>query len=154
MPVSRWREYRRRFLAPVACVLGLAVGAGLGAGAGEPAKTVTDAGLRAETVTVTGPTRTVHTFVVHNHVVLRARVHTRTVTVPAPMSAEYEAAAGEGGGDEVGSSSHASEEEFCEEHICTGDFEGEDGTIVECVDGSYSHAGGKSDACSDHGGEA
>lgn len=57
------------------------------------------------------------------------------------------------GQDEVGSYSHAGDEAFCEEHECIGDFEGEDGYVVECEDGSYSHAGGKSGACSDHGGE-
>jgi hypothetical protein len=55
--------------------------------------------------------------------------------------------------DEVGSYSHAGDEAFCLEHECIGDFEGEDGYVVECEDGSYSHAGGKSGACSDHGGE-
>ncbi len=58
-----------------------------------------------------------------------------------------------GGEDEVGSYSHATDEKFCQEHECIGDFEGEDGYVVECVDGSYSHAGGKSGACSSHGGE-
>lgn len=57
------------------------------------------------------------------------------------------------GTDEVGSTSHATDEEFCEQNDCIGDFESEDGTIVECEDGSYSHAGGISGACSDHGGE-
>jgi hypothetical protein len=54
--------------------------------------------------------------------------------------------------DEVGSSSHAGDAKFCEEHTCEGDFTGEDGTIVECGDGDYSHAGGISGACSFHGG--
>jgi hypothetical protein len=58
------------------------------------------------------------------------------------------------GEDEVGSYSHASDESFCNEHNCIGEFESEDGYIVECTDGSYSHADGKSGACSDHGGEA
>jgi hypothetical protein len=59
----------------------------------------------------------------------------------------------EGGEDEVGSYSHTGDEEFCNMHECIGDFEGEDGYVVECSDGSYSHAGGISGACSDHGGE-
>jgi hypothetical protein len=59
---------------------------------------------------------------------------------------------GGGGADEVGSYSHASDESFCQEHECIGEFESEDGYIVECQDGTYSHAGGKSGACSDHGG--
>lgn len=59
----------------------------------------------------------------------------------------------EGEEDEVGSPSHATDEKFCEENECEGSFETEPGTIVECSDGSYSHAGGISGACSDHGGE-
>ena len=38
-------------------------------------------------------------------------------------------------------------------NTCIGYFTGEDGTIVRCVDGAYSHAGGISGACSSHGGE-
>jgi hypothetical protein len=56
--------------------------------------------------------------------------------------------------DEVGSPSHAGDQTFCEEHECIGSFTSEEGTVVECSDGTYSHAGGLSGACSDHGGEA
>lgn len=55
--------------------------------------------------------------------------------------------------DEVGSPSHASDSTFCSEHHCIGSFRTEGGTIVECSDGTYSHAGGLSGACSHHGGE-
>lgn len=58
------------------------------------------------------------------------------------------------GEDEVGSSSHAGDTKFCEEHTCEGEFTTEPGTIVECADEDYSHAGGISGACSDHGGES
>ena len=57
------------------------------------------------------------------------------------------------GEDEVGSYSHAGDGSFCNSHECIGEFEGEDGYVVECTDGTYSHSGGKSGACSDHGGE-
>jgi hypothetical protein len=56
--------------------------------------------------------------------------------------------------DEVGSPSHTGDQKFCEEHECIGSFTSEEGTVVECSDGTYSHAGGLSGACSDHGGEA
>lgn len=52
-----------------------------------------------------------------------------------------------------GSRSHKGDAQFCSEHECIGKFEEEQGTIVECADGSYSHAGGISGACSHHGGE-
>lgn len=55
--------------------------------------------------------------------------------------------------DEVGSHSHAGDEAFCGSHECIGDFQGEDGYVVKCADGTYSHAGGISGACSHHGGE-
>ena len=41
----------------------------------------------------------------------------------------------------------------CAMNTCIGNFTGEGGTIVQCVDGTYSHAGGISGACSRHGGE-
>lgn len=69
---------------------------------------------------------------------------------PPPEESEEEAG---GEGDEVGSSSHATDAEFCREHECIGEFETEPGTVVECSDGTYSHSGGISGACSDHGGE-
>ncbi len=59
-----------------------------------------------------------------------------------------------GEGDQVGSASHATDQQFCEEHHCIGNFTTEGGTVVECSDGSYSHSGGLSGACSDHGGES
>lgn len=58
------------------------------------------------------------------------------------------------GEDEIGSSSHSTDAKFCSEHECIGNFTTEDGTVVKCSDGTYSHAGGISGACSDHGGEA
>jgi hypothetical protein len=76
--------------------------------------------------------------------------------VPAeeePTTPESGESAGTGEADEVGSSSHATDAEFCSEHECIGSFTAEEGTIVECSDETYSHAGGISGACSHHGGE-
>jgi hypothetical protein len=72
---------------------------------------------------------------------------TREESTPEPSGGESS------GPDEVGSYSHEGDQEFCEEDQCIGDFEGEGGYVVECNDGTYSHAGGISGACSDHGGE-
>ncbi len=44
----------------------------------------------------------------------------------------------------------------CNGNPCIGDWEkeaAEGGTVVQCADGTWSHAGGLSGACSDHGGE-
>jgi len=66
-------------------------------------------------------------------------------TPPAKSSGEH---------DEVGSSSHATDPQFCAEHHCIGTFTTEPGTVVECSDGTYSHSGGISGACSHHEGVA
>jgi hypothetical protein len=51
-----------------------------------------------------------------------------------------------------GSYSGPTVSDFCSIHDCIGDFNNEPGSIVECSDGSYSHAGGIQGACSSHGG--
>jgi hypothetical protein len=52
-----------------------------------------------------------------------------------------------------GSESHAEDAKFCSEHECIGNFDNGHGTVVQCSDGEWSHSGGISGACSDHGGE-
>jgi hypothetical protein len=53
-----------------------------------------------------------------------------------------------------GSSSHATDAAFCSTHTCIPNFPNGNGTVVQCVDGEWSHSGGLSGACSDHGGES
>lgn len=53
-----------------------------------------------------------------------------------------------------GSSSHAEDSQFCESHHCIANFPDGNGRVVECSDGEWSHSGGLSGACSDHGGES
>lgn len=53
-----------------------------------------------------------------------------------------------------GSSSHATDSQFCSIHSCIENFPNGNGYIVQCSDGTWSHSGGLSGACSDHGGEA
>jgi hypothetical protein len=50
-------------------------------------------------------------------------------------------------------SKHSEDESVCSTHECIGEYEKEPGTVVECADGTYSHAGGIQGACSHHGGE-
>ena len=52
-----------------------------------------------------------------------------------------------------GSTSHATDAEFCSTHQCIENFPNGNGYIVQCADGEWSHSGGLSGACSDHGGE-
>lgn len=52
-----------------------------------------------------------------------------------------------------GSISHAEDAQFCSSHTCIANFPDGRGTVVECFDGEWSHSGGLSGACSDHGGE-
>lgn len=76
-----------------------------------------------------------------------------------PSAPESSPSGGPSGGgeeseaDEVGSYNHGGDSSFCGEHECIGDFESEEGYVVECQDSTYSHAGGIQGACSDHGGE-
>ena len=53
-----------------------------------------------------------------------------------------------------GSFSHATDAQFCSTHTCIENFPNGNGSIVQCTDGEWSHSGGLSGACSDHGGEA
>jgi hypothetical protein len=43
--------------------------------------------------------------------------------------------------------------DFCSTHTCIGDWDNASGYIVQCSDGTWSHSGGASGACSWHGGE-
>jgi hypothetical protein len=43
---------------------------------------------------------------------------------------------------------------FCTTHTCIPNFPNGNGYIVQCADGEWSHSGGLSGACSDHGGES
>lgn len=53
-----------------------------------------------------------------------------------------------------GSDSHATDDRFCSSHMCIENFSNGNGYIVQCSDGDWSHSGGLSGACSDHGGES
>ena len=55
--------------------------------------------------------------------------------------------------EDPGSTSHATDTEFCTTHTCIPNFPNGNGSIVQCADGEWSHSGGLSGACSDHGGE-
>jgi hypothetical protein len=138
---------RRRLALLGVGLLGLFVGVGIGASGKEQASTVTIAG---GVTTVHAGTQTITRTVVHVHV----HTHTATQTVTQTVTAPAAASPSSEGEDEVGSSSHAGDAKFCEEHHCIGSFTTEGGTVVECSDGTYSHAGGIPGACSYHGGEA
>jgi len=42
---------------------------------------------------------------------------------------------------------------FCSTHTCIPNFSNGTGYVVQCVDGEWSHGGGRPGACSGHGGE-
>jgi hypothetical protein len=83
---------------------------------------------------------------------VRTVTQTRTVTTPTTAPAEVGCEGGKPEG--VGSNCHAEDARFCSEHQCIGRFTTEPGTVVECADGTYSHSGGISGACSHHEGVA
>lgn len=78
---------------------------------------------------------------------------TSTATTAPPATTQTQASPPPTPSEGIGSTSHAADAEFCSTHTCIGNFDSENGTIVQCSDGTYSHAGGISGACSDHGGE-
>lgn len=92
-----------------------------------PARTVTDVLTRTATQTIT-----------------HATTHTVTAAAAAPPGPAVEG---------PGSTSHATDAEFCSTHQCIENFPNGNGSIVQCADGEWSHSGGLSGACSDHGGE-
>jgi hypothetical protein len=51
------------------------------------------------------------------------------------------------------SSTASSGADFCSTHPCIDNFDDGVGYIVQCADGMWSHSGGRSGACSYHGGE-
>ena len=75
----------------------------------------------------------------------QASSSTATQAPPAATTEEVE---------QPGSSSHATDDQFCSTHQCIENFPNGNGSIVQCQDGEWSHSGGLSGACSDHGGEA
>jgi hypothetical protein len=109
--------------------------------------TVTHAGRRAHKRL---PTRTV---------VRHAPTHTVTVTATArstvtrTISAAGAAPAPTASVEGPGSTSHAGDDQFCSTHTCIPNFPNGNGDVVQCADGEWSHSGGLSGACSDHGGE-
>ncbi len=74
-------------------------------------------------------------------------VSSSTATLPPPTATTQEV-------EQPGSSSHATDDLFCSTHSCIENFANGNGTIVQCQDGEWSHSGGLSGACSDHGGES
>jgi hypothetical protein len=82
-----------------------------------------------------------------------AQVYNQPTPASPPSTIKSATPEPSGEEDEVGSANHAGDSKFCEEHQCIGSFTSEEGTVVECSDGTYSHAGGISGACSHHGGE-
>ena len=57
------------------------------------------------------------------------------------------------GPDEPTAATPAAEAPFCSTHDCIDNFDNGTGYIVQCVDGEWSHSGGRPGACSYHGGE-
>jgi len=128
---------RRRFTVALTSLVALAA---IGCGSTDTGASSTD------TTAPTPPAPVVHHHKRRHHPPAPAITTTPTATTtqaqPPPSPTE-----------DVGSSSHAGDAQFCSAHQCIGDFTGEGGTIVRCADNTYSHAGGISGSCSHHGGE-
>jgi len=72
-------------------------------------------------------------------------------TAPATPAQSSQTGVAEG----PGSYSHTGDAQFCSTggHVCIPSFSAGSGYVVQCRDGEWSHSGGTSGACSDHGGE-
>ena len=70
-------------------------------------------------------------------------------TAPAASATSTQSTSAEG----PGSYSHAGDAQFCSTHTCIENFPNGNGYVVQCRDGEWSHSGGISGSCSDHGGE-
>ena len=75
-------------------------------------------------------------------------------STPGNPSTSTRASASTGTAEGPGSYSHAGDAAFCSTHACIANFPNGNGYVVQCTDGTWSHSGGLSGACSDHGGES
>ena len=92
--------------------------------------------------------------------IARAAITPTSCSTPQPPPATSPSASADGGPgttsdstsvEAPGSTSHATDMEFCTTHACIPNFPDGNGYIVQCADGAWSHSGGLSGACSDHG---
>lgn len=115
-------------------------------------------GMRCHTiaavVTCLGGTNARVVFALHAVQVYRpTRSQSPAPTHSAPPTSVTASAPPPAPTEDVGSTSHAGDAQFCSTHSCIPNFPNGNGTVVQCVDGEYSHSGGLSGACSGHGGE-
>lgn len=78
-----------------------------------------------------------------------------SVTPTPAASNSGDAAAVQGAGSTIegqGSTTHAGDGMFCSSHQCIANFPHGRGTVVQCVDGEWSHSGGLRGVCYRHGG--
>jgi hypothetical protein len=83
---------------------------------------------------------------------LRAEVCISVAATPTPAPAPAPAPSSGGSSEGPGSASHAGDAVFCTSHSCIPSFPDGHGTVVQCVDGEWSHSGGLRGVCSGHGG--
>lgn len=69
----------------------------------------------------------------------------RPTPTPTPVPAPSD-------GEGPGSTTHAGDAQFCSTHSCIANFPRGHGTVVQCVDGEWSHSGGLRGVCNRHGG--
>jgi hypothetical protein len=73
---------------------------------------------------------------------------------PAAPTTSQSTSAPQPASEGPGSFDHAGDAEFCSTHGCIENFPNGNGYVVQCADGEWSHSGGLSGVCSDHGGES
>lgn len=70
-----------------------------------------------------------------------------------PHTASGSSAPSDSGSTSLSPDDTSSSTDFCSTHDCIGDWSDPGGYVVQCSDGTWSHSGGESGACSWHGGE-
>jgi hypothetical protein len=88
----------------------------------------------------------------HGFRINRDGITERVWKAPALTVSASVGSASSGNGLSSGSSP-TSDGDFCSSHECIGDWDNASGYVVQCSDGTWSHSGGVSGACSWHGGE-
>lgn len=74
-----------------------------------------------------------------------------TESRPSPSPSSSGVSPG-GSAEGPGSSSHSDDAAFCASRSCIANFPNGRGTIIQCVDGEWSHSGGLHGVCNRHGG--
>lgn len=70
----------------------------------------------------------------------------------ARIATDWRSAAAAGSLEGPGSNGHSGDVAFCSNHSCIANFPYGHGSVIQCQDGRWSHSGGRTGVCNNHGG--